>query len=133
VIGGAIGLAGLAVAGAARWGPGWALAGLAVADGALGAATVASLAAVQTLAPRGARGRGNSLFFAMVTLIGVGLGPLLTGLVSDSGASLATGLGLVAAAALVLAIGGHLLAGAGLGYRQGSAWRPGEGAREGGT
>lgn len=137
VIGGAIAIAGLTIAALARLGPGWALAALAIADGALGAATVASLATVQTLLPPGARRRGNSLFFAVVTLIGVGLGPLLAGAISDaggaSGATLATGLAIVAAAALALAIGGRLLAGRGSGYRQGRAGRAIEGAREGGT
>jgi hypothetical protein len=118
---GAILIAGLAIGGSARLGAGWAVAGLAVADAALGVATVASLAAIQRLVPRSARRRGNSLFFALVTLIGAGLGPFLTGLISDkggaSGATLAGGLVAVAALALVLAIGGHLLGGRGIEYR----------------
>jgi len=90
----------------------------------LGVATVASLATVQLLMPPGERRRGNSLFFASVTLVGVGLGPLLTGLVSDtgggSGATLANGLIAAAALALALAIGGHLLGGRGIEYRSAS-------------
>lgn len=122
VNGGAIVIAGLAIGGSARFGAGWAVAGLAVADAALGVATVASLATIQLIAPPGARRRGNSLFFAAVTLIGAGLGPLLTGLISDtggaSGATLANGLVAMAGVGLVLAIGGHLLGQGGIGYRE---------------
>ncbi|HEU4959875.1 MAG TPA: MFS transporter [Sphingomonas sp.] len=110
----AIAVAGASIAmwGAAGTGP--AIAALAVADFALGIATVASLTAVQAITPRHARHRGNSLFFALVTLVGVGLGPLLTGALSDEAGAdagaLAHGIGWVAAAALLLAGAGHLQA-----------------------
>jgi MFS family permease len=121
VNGGAILIAGLAIGGSVRFGTGWAVAGLAMADAALGVATVASLAAIQLIVPPGSRRRGNGLFFAVVTLIGAGLGPLLTGLISDtggaSGTTLANGLVAVAVTALALAIGGHLLGGRSIGYR----------------
>lgn len=120
VNGSAVVIAGLAIGAATRGGGGWLIVGAGVADVALGVAAIAGLTAIQTLLPVGARRRGNSVFFALVTLIGVGLGPLLAGMVSDaggaSGTTLANGLMAVAVVALVLAVAGHLLAGGRIGY-----------------
>ena len=49
----------------------------------LGAAGVASLAGFQGLAPERLRGRANAAYFAVVTLVGLGLGPPLVGLLND--------------------------------------------------
>ena len=98
-----------------------AAAALVIADLALGVAALAGLAAVQSITPLMRRRRANSLFFALITLIGVGLAPLLTGALSDlggaSGLALARALGAIAAAALLIATIGHLLCRASLRYR----------------
>lgn len=98
-----------------------AAAALVIADLALGVAALAGLAAVQSITPLMRRRRANSLFFALITLIGVGLAPLLTGALSDlggaSGPALARALGAIAAAALLIATIGHLLCRASLRYR----------------
>jgi MFS family permease len=117
----AIAVAGGLIAAFATAGTGAAIVVLAIADVALGVATVAGLTAVQAITSPGARRRGNSLFFALVTLVGVGLGPLLTGVLSDgggaSGAALAHGIGWIAVAALLLAIAGDLLGRDAMRYR----------------
>ena len=117
----AVVVAGLAIGLAARGGTAWLIAAVAVADVALGIAAIAGLTMIQTLLPAGARRRGNGIFFALVTLIGVGLGPLLAGLMSDargaSGMTLASGIAAVAGVALALAIAGHLLGAGRIGYR----------------
>jgi hypothetical protein len=70
---------------------------------ALGAAAVAALASYQPLIPDRLRGAGNAVYFATVSLVGLGLGPPLIGLLSDalsagSGDALGTALAVVAAA-----------------------------------
>lgn len=49
----------------------------------IGSAAVAALASWQALTPQPLRGRGSALYFAVVTAIGLGLGPPLVGLASD--------------------------------------------------
>ena len=114
-------VSGVAIAGLAGASAAAAVAALVIADLALGVAALAGLAAVQAITPLIRRRRANSLFFALITLIGVGLAPLLTGMLSDlggaSGAALARALGAVAVAALLIAAIGHLLCRASLRYR----------------
>jgi MFS family permease len=75
----ALGAAGLAAA------PdlGWALACLFLVVAGGGAAAAAALAGLQPLIPRGLGAGVNSLFLAASNLVGFGLGPLLTGVLSD--------------------------------------------------
>jgi MFS family permease len=75
----------------------------------VGAAAVAALAGFQPLVPLRLRGRGNALYFATISLVGLGLGPPLVGLVSDRLGESSGGLtlalaGTVAAVALPAAI-----------------------------
>lgn len=49
----------------------------------VGSAAVAALASWQALTPQKVRGRGSALYFAVVTAVGLGLGPPLVGLASD--------------------------------------------------
>lgn len=49
----------------------------------VGAAAVAALAGYQPLVPPKLRGEGNAIYFAVVSLVGLGLGPPLVGAVSD--------------------------------------------------
>ncbi len=70
----------------------------------LGIAAFIALQAVQTTSPAGRRGTTTGIFLALVTLVGAGGGPLLTGLLSDSGVTAGDGQGL--ALALVLVAGG---------------------------
>jgi MFS family permease len=94
-----------------------ALAALVIVDLALGVAAVVALTSIQTLASGAERHRVNSLFFALVTMAGVGAGPLLAGRLSDlrgeDGAALAMALVEVAAIALIAALAGHVLTRAG--------------------
>lgn len=82
-------------------------------DLALGIAAAVGLAGIQAVVGDTRRRRVNSIFFALVTLVGVGLGPLLAGNLSDrngaTGAALARALAELAVPALVAAIAGHLL------------------------
>ncbi len=63
------------------WAPGLAGAavGVAIANLTLGIASFCGLFGVQMLSPVSARITVNGIFFALVTLVGVGIGPLLTG------------------------------------------------------
>jgi len=94
---------------------------LAGVDLALGMAAAAGLSGIQALAGPLSRRRTNSVFFAGVTLVGVGLGPLLAGRLSDlggaSGAALASALAALAVPAVAAALAGHLLMAPRLRYR----------------
>ena len=98
---------------------------VALIDLLCGIAALAGLASLQSLAPAASRGRANSLFFALVTILGVGVGPLLVGVLSDAGhadaASLAHALGWVGLATLAVAAAGHLLGRAPMAYRTGAS------------
>lgn len=115
VIAGAMAIATVMMAAVARFMPGTGavLSALAIADLALGVAAVAGLSAVQVILPLGARASGTSVYFAAVTAVGIGIGPLLAGRISDigggDGAALATGLGLVAGGSLLVATIGYAL------------------------
>lgn len=50
---------------------------------ALGLATPAGFAGLQTMTPRAMRGRASALFLCCITLIGFGLGPPLVGFLTD--------------------------------------------------
>lgn len=86
--------------------------GIAGVNLALGLASFAAIFGWQGLLPAHARGLGNGAFMATVTLVGVGAGPLLAGLLSEQagggGAALATALlttgGLAASLASVAAL-----------------------------
>ncbi|WP_268796017.1 MFS transporter [Sphingomonas sp. Leaf17] len=71
----------------------------------IGMAAFIALQAVQTASPADRRGTTTGVFLALVTLVGAGGGPLLTGLLSDSGLTAADGQGLAAALVLVAAGG----------------------------
>jgi MFS family permease len=98
-----------------------ALVALAVVDLALGVAALAALTSIQARAPAAGRRCANSLFFALVTIAGVGGGPLLAGRLSDlggaGGGALARALTEVAAIAVIVALAGEGLA-------RSAAWRP---------
>jgi MFS family permease len=68
------------------WAPGLggAIAGVAIANISLGIASFAGLFGVQMLTPQSHRVTVNAVFLALVTLIGVGVGPLLTGVLATS-------------------------------------------------
>jgi MFS family permease len=63
--------------------PALALASLFLVTASGGAAAAAALAGLQPLAPPALRPGLNSLFVAFSSLVGFGLGPLLTGVLSD--------------------------------------------------
>lgn len=79
---------------------------------ALGVAAFIALYEVQRLAGEARRGRVGAAFLATTTLVAVGLGPLLTGLLSDLGRGVSGGLGgalvFVAVFACVVAILGSV-------------------------
>lgn len=81
---------------------------------ALGIASVSALAGLQRATPVADRPRINGYFFATITLVGLGIGPAMTGVLSDAGTDPATALpralAMVAATMFVLAIGAHLFA-----------------------
>lgn len=87
---------------------------LGTANMALGIASVSALAGLQRETPVADRPRINGYFFATITLVGLGIGPALTGLLSDAGADAATALpralAIVAAAMLALSGAAHLFA-----------------------
>ncbi|MGV8929381.1 MAG: MFS transporter [Brevundimonas sp.] len=85
----------------------------------LGAAAVAALASFQPLVPGRLRGAGNAVYFATVSLVGLGLGPPLVGFLSDS-LSLGSQGSLGTALALVTA--GVALPAALLSYLNRAAW-----------
>lgn len=80
---------------------------------ALGIASFAAIFGWQSLWPVGERGRGNGTFMATVTLVGVGAGPLLTGLLSEgaggNGAALGRALAITAICAAGVASASALL------------------------
>lgn len=96
---------------------------LAGVDLVLGIGVAIGLAGIQALVGNERRRRVNSIFFALVTLVGVGFGPLLAGRLSDrhgaTGAALAGALAELAVPALAAAIVGHLLMARGMRYRRG--------------
>ena len=91
-----------------------ALALLGIANLSLGMASLSALAGIQRATPVADRHRINGYFFATVTLVGLGTGPALTGLLSDASADPATALpralAIVAAAMFCLATAAHLFA-----------------------
>lgn len=82
--------------------------GVLAATLAIGLATFAGLFGWQQLVPATARTAANGLFLALVTVVGVGLGPLAAGVMTDGGRSLRVAL-LVLAAACTLVAGGLAL------------------------
>ncbi len=86
----------------------------------LGIAGPAGLTGVSRLAPTGQVASANALFMGLVTLVGVGLGPTLVGLISDTVFGGAAGLRYALAALLVVVplVGVALM----LGYER--LWRP---------
>lgn len=82
-------------------GPALAMIGIAGVSVALGIASFSALFGWQALVPAHARGQGNGAFMATITLVGVGAGPLIAGLVSEHGGGGAHGL----AAALMFTLG----------------------------
>ncbi|VXC81853.1 MFS transporter [Sphingomonas sp. AX6] len=85
---------------------------LGIANLSLGIASVSALAGVQRATAIGDRHRINGYFFATVTLVGLGTGPALTGLLSDASADPATALpralAIVALAMFCVAMAAHL-------------------------
>lgn len=69
----------------------------------LGVATFAGLFGWQELTPAAARGTANGVFMAVTLLAGAGLGPLLTGVLSQAGHGLAPALTVTAAVGAVVA------------------------------
>lgn len=80
----------------------------------LGMGALSALAGVQRMTATASRPRANGLYFATITLVGLGTGPLLVGLISDASGDPATALAnalvAVAAAMAGVAVLGHLLA-----------------------
>lgn len=68
------------------WAPGLvaAICGVAVMNLTLGSASFAALFAVQSHIPSAVRVSVNGLYFALVTMIGLGAGPLLTGILATA-------------------------------------------------
>lgn len=79
-----------------------------------GTAAVATLAGLPQLLPESLRGPAVRLFLVFITVVGVGIGPFLTGLVSDGlgigGHGLSDALRMVCVGAAVAGIGAALLA-----------------------
>jgi predicted MFS family arabinose efflux permease len=74
----------------------------------LGVSSFAGLFGVQALIPPAARASVNGIYFALVTLIAVGSGPLLAGLLAESGLPIAAallGTGMIATLACAAAVG----------------------------
>lgn len=91
-----------------------ALALLGIANLSLGMASVSALAGIQRATPMSDRHRINGYFFATITIVGLGTGPALTGLLSDASAdpttALPRALAIVALAMFCLAVAAHLFA-----------------------
>ncbi len=89
-----------------------AVAGVAVANVTLGIASFCGLFGVQRLSPPSARVTVNGVFLALVTLVGVGTGPLLTGVLATPGAAASQGasLGLALFTTGAIACGGCAIA-----------------------
>lgn len=83
-----------------------ALVGLAALTAGAGAAAVVSLIEVQSLTEMGLRAQVGAIFLALISFVGVGMGPLLTGMVSDLGVSGAGGLAWSLAAVTAAAAAG---------------------------
>lgn len=78
---------------------------------ALGVGSLAALVAFQPVTPSHRRASVTALFFASVTLVGMGLGPPLVGLVSDEAFEAGAGLGSAIAVVIVaVALIGSLVA-----------------------
>ena len=96
------------------WAPGLAsaIAGVAVANVTLGIASFCGLFGVQMLSPASSRTTVNGVFLALVTLVGVGAGPLLTGVLATPGAAAnqGTSLGLALFTTGAMACGGCAIA-----------------------
>jgi MFS family permease len=79
-----------------------------------GTAAVAALAGLPPMLPLHLRGPATRLFLVFITVVGVGLGPYVAGLVSDGlgegGNDLSTALGVVCMSAAIVGIGAALLA-----------------------
>jgi MFS family permease len=77
----------------------------------LGVGSLSALVAFQPVTPPGRRGAVTALFFAVVSLIGMGLGPPLVGVVSDEAFGSDAGLGPAVAVVIVaVALAGALIA-----------------------
>ena len=91
-----------------------ALALLGIANLSLGMASVSALAGIQRATPMADRHRINGYFFATITIVGLGTGPALTGMLSDASAdpttALPRALAIVALAMFCLAVAAHLFA-----------------------
>lgn len=91
-----------------------ALALLGIANLSLGMASVSALAGIQRATPMADRHRINGYFFATITMVGLGTGPALTGMLSDASAdpttALPRALAIVALAMFCLAVAAHLFA-----------------------
>ncbi len=85
----------------------------------LGAVAVAALASFQPLVPGRLRGAGNAVYFATVSLVGLGLGPPLVGILSDSLGSGSQG---ALGTALALVTAGVAFPAALLSYVNRAAW-----------
>ena len=98
------------------WAPGLAsaIAGVAMANVTLGIASFCGLFGVQMLSPSASRVTVNGVFLALVTLVGVGAGPLLTGVLATPGpaAPLGASLGLALFTTGAIACGGCAIAAA---------------------
>lgn len=70
----------------------------------LGIASFAALFGWQHLMPAGRRVAGNGVFFALITVVGAGLGPLITGGLADSWGGLGNALVMTAIGCALLAI-----------------------------
>lgn len=68
----------------------------------LGAAALSALAGVQCLTPADRRGSVTALYLATVSLVGLGLGPPLIGVISHRGFTTSAGLGQALALVVVV-------------------------------
>ncbi|MFA4892714.1 MFS transporter [Brevundimonas sp.] len=114
----ALALAGVLVLAAARVLPA-AAAGLAALTIGGGFAAVIALVEVQALTEPRLRPQVGAVYLAFVSLVGVGLGPLLTGVVSDHGATGPGGL----AVALAVVVGAAAVVVAGVALTFAGPWR----------
>lgn len=78
--------------------------GTLVAYVVLGVASFSALFGWQNLMPAGRRVAGNGLFLALITVVGAGLGPLITGGLADGGSKLGIALIMTALGCALLAI-----------------------------
>jgi predicted MFS family arabinose efflux permease len=119
---------GLAVAASSAtigvWAPNPILAGAALALATLGAsaAGLAGLAAMQAMSPASDRGPLGAVFLGMTSLIGFGVGPITTGLISDHRGAGSTAL----SGSLAILVGAAAVLGAGAAIAGRNLWRAAE-------